>query len=156
VVVKLRLMIREVSEREMVSFNHLAAHPMQSWEWGKFREKTGVSVLRLGRYEKRKLIETAQVTLHKIPKLPFKIGYWPKGVIPSKEIAEAVKRELRNHKVIMVKLEPNVIKDQNTEIKIKRLTKQFGLVKGRPLFTRWSFWLDLSKSEDELLAGIGE
>ncbi len=147
-------MIKEVSSRERNSFDKLAAHPLQSFAWGEFREKTGAEVLRLGRTSNRRLVETAQVTLHKIPHFPWKIGYWPKGVMPSKEMAEAVKKEARKRGVIMVKMEPNVISNQRSAVSIRRLSKQFGLVKGRPLFTRWSFWLDLSKSEDELLAGM--
>lgn len=147
-------MVREVTEREKKNFNKLAAHPLQSWEWGEFREKTGVQVLRLGRYEKRKLIETVQVTLHKIPHLPWKIGYWPKGAMPSKEVAESVKKEVRKWGVIMVKLEPNIIRDQKSDIRIQHLKRQFGLVEGRLLFTKWSFWLDLTKSEEEILAGM--
>lgn len=148
----MRLMIKEVSFRERKSFDKLAAHPLQSWAWGEFREKTGVTVIRLGRYQKNKLVETAQVTVHLIPHFPWKIGYWPKGVIPSKLMVEAVKRELRKRKSLMVKLEPNEVRSRKSEVRIRELKKGFGLIGGRPLFTRWSFWLDLSKSESELLA----
>lgn len=150
---ELRLMIKEVSSRERKTFDKLAAHPLQSWEWGEFREKTGVGVLRLGRYQKNKLIETAQVTIHPIPHLPWKIGYWPKGIIPNKIMLEAVKKELQKKKVVMIKLEPNVLMDSGKLI-IENLGGRSGFVKGRPLFTKWSFWLDLTKSEDELLAGM--
>src|SRR3989344_4252206 len=100
-------MVKEVSFRERKSFDKLAAHPLQSWAWGEFREKTGVAVVRLGRYQKNKLVETAQITIHKVPRLPFAIGYWPKGVVPSKMMLSEVKRLLRDRRVIMVKLEPN-------------------------------------------------
>ena len=59
--------IKEVAEKDKQSFNKLALHPLQSWEWGEFREKTGVKVIRLGRYDDNKLTETAQITLHSIP-----------------------------------------------------------------------------------------
>jgi len=147
-------MVKEVSLRERKSFDKLAVHPLQSWAWGEFREKTGVAVIRLGRYQKDKLVETAQVTVHPIPHLPWKIGYWPKGVVPSKLMVEAVKKELRKRNALMVKLEPNEIKDAETLEKIKQFRGRTGLVSGRPLFTRWSFWLDLTKSEGELLAGM--
>src|SRR5687768_184134 len=35
--------------------------------------------------------------------------------------------------------------------KIKKLEKFFDLRAGRTLFTKWSFWLDLTKSEEQLL-----
>src|SRR3989338_2464906 len=98
-------MIKEVRFRERRSFDKLAAHPLQSWAWGEFREKTGVAVIRLGRYQKSRLVETAQVTIHPIPHLPFSIGYWPKGGVPSKVMVEAVKKELQKRRAIMVKLD---------------------------------------------------
>ena len=150
----MRLVIKEISKKERKSFDRLAAHPLQSFAWGEFRDKTGATVLRLGRTSNRRLVETAQITLHKIPHLPWKIGYWPKGVLPSKEMAEAIKKEARKNGAIMIKLEPNIIRGQRSEVRIQRLKKQFGLVKGRSLFTRWSFWLDLSKSENELMDGM--
>lgn len=147
-------MIKEVTNRERKSFDKLAGHPLQSFEWGEFREKTGAEILRLGRTKRRRLVETAQVTIHKIPHLPWKIGYWPKGVMPSKEMVEEVKKQARKRGALMVKLEPNVVRGQTSELRIQRMRKQFGLVKGRALFTRWSFWLDLSKTEEELLTGM--
>lgn len=147
-------MVRKVSEKEKQAFNRLAAHPLQAWEWGEFREKTGVKVVRLGRYEEGKLAETAQVTIHKIPKLPWSIGYWPKGVIPSREMAEAVKEEAVRHGAIMVKMEPNVLKDKSSVGEMEKLGVEFLLKPGREMFTRWSFWLNLDKSEEELLAGM--
>ena len=152
--VELRLMVKEVSSRERKSFDKLAAHPLQSWAWGEFREKTGVAVIRLGRYQKNKLVETAQVTIHPIPHLPWKIGYWPKGVVPSKLMVEVVKKELQKRNALMVKLEPNEIKDTESLEKIRQYRGRTGLVSGRPLFTRWSFWLNLTKTEGELLAGM--
>ena len=158
--IELRLMIKEVSVKERKNFDRLAAHPLQSWAWGEFREKTGVAVIRLGRYQKSKLIETAQVTVHPIPHLPWKIGYWPKGVVPSRLIVEAVKKELRKRNAIMVKLEPNEVKNPSFakasegRSRIQGFGGRLGLVRGRPLFTRWSFWLDLTKSETELLTGM--
>lgn len=151
--VELRLMIREVGEKERKRFDELAAHPLQSWAWGEFREKTEVKVMRFGRYQKDELIETAQVTVHPIPHLPWKIGYWPKGVIPSKEMLVAVKEKLKDEKVIMVKLEPNELME-NGKLIIDNLKREFGLVNGKSLFTRWSFWLELDRTEEKLLAGM--
>ena len=159
-------MIRQIEETERKEFDKLAAHPLQSWEWGAFREKTGVGVSRLGRYEnstspqgatkstKLRLVETAQVTWHKMPGTPMYIGYWPKGGMPSEEMGTAVKSEAKNRRAIMVKLEPNVIKDEQAEEEMKKLVKRFGLKRGKAMFTKWSIWLDLNKSEEELLGGM--
>ena len=52
----------------------------------------------------------------------------------------------QNH-LIFIKLEPNVIKNE-TAI---RLLTQSGAIRGRRLFTPTTFWIDLTKSEEELL-----
>jgi lipid II:glycine glycyltransferase (peptidoglycan interpeptide bridge formation enzyme) len=144
-------MIREVKLSEKKKFNTLAAHPMQTWEWGEFREKTGISVSRLGRFQKDKLVETAQITWHKLPKVSLCVGYWPKGVVPSREMVESVKREAKTKNAIFVTMEPNVLVKEGGK-KIKALKSGFDIRKARALFTKWSFWLDLTKSEEKLLS----
>jgi len=146
-------MIQEVKEVDKDRFNLLATHPLQSWEWGEFREKTGVGVIRLGWYRDDNLEETAQVTLHPIPRLPWKVGYWPKGGIPSEEMVSAVEKEVRKKGGILVTMEPNVLKGQGMP-RIEELREKYVVYGGRPLFTRWSFWLDLTKTEEELMAGM--
>ena len=54
----------------------------------------------------------------------------------------------------MVKFEPN---EKVSEVALKKigvLSEQFDLAKGKPLFTKYSFQLDISKSEEELLKGM--
>ena len=54
----------------------------------------------------------------------------------------------------MVKFEPN---EKVSEVALKKigvLREQFDLAKGKPLFTKYSFQLDISKSEEELLKGM--
>lgn len=135
---------------EKERFNQVAVHPLQTWEWGEFRKETGVEVLRLGRFEEKQLKETAQITFHKIPKLPWVIGYWPKGKIPSKPMLETVKKGAGKRGAIMVKIEPNVLAKEG-EGQIEKLREDFRLVKGRQIFTKWSFWLDLEKEAEEIL-----
>lgn len=143
-------MIRKIKERERKEFNSLASHPLQAWEWGEFRKETDIKVVRLGRWEKDQLVETAQITFHRIPGLPWSVGYWPKGEIPSNQMIKAVKKEAKVHKAIMVKLEPNVLAEEGKE-EIEELKKDFRLAEGRSLFTKWSFWLDLKKDTEDIL-----
>ena len=56
---------------ETNEFNALAAHPLQSCEWGALRQKTAAEVIRLGRYEHGQLAETAQLTIHRLAHTPF-------------------------------------------------------------------------------------
>ncbi len=119
-------------------FNKKATHPLQSWEWGEFREAWGNKVVRLSSF---------QIIFSKVPFTNFKIGTVIRGPkITKKDIGE-VKNIAKKENAIFVKFEPNLLYNEKLENEIK----SFGLVKGRRLFTPTSFWIDLKKSEDELL-----
>lgn len=120
------------------SFNKIATHPVQSWEWGEFRKKWGNEVIRF---------PFGQMTLHKLPFLPYKVGIFSKGPKPNTKMLTQIKEYAIKNKVIFVKIEPNVLKNEN-DIKI---LKKFGAVPGKKLFTPSTFWIDLTKSEEELL-----
>ena len=149
-----------------MSFNKLALHPLQSWEWGEFRKKTGIEVVRLGRYEKNRLLETAQITIHPLPFTSYTIGYFPKGNIPSSEMLEKLTEVGKQYNCIFIKLEPNIEKDtpilRYGDIKEKNkkslniLISQYPNIfpSPHPLFTRYTFQLDLTKSEEELLKNM--
>lgn len=158
--------IINIEPKHKTSFNHLAPHPLQSWEWGEFRKKTGIEVIRLGRYEKGNLVETAQFTIHPIPFTSWTVGYLPKGGVPSLEMMEELIKISKQHNCIFIKLEPNI----EREIKILRyedikgknnkspniLISQFPNIRvsPHPLFTKYTFQLDLNKSEEELLKNM--
>lgn len=119
--------------------NEYASHPLQSKEWGEFRRKSGI-----------KVIETngLQMTIHPIPYTPWTIGYIPKGSLPTKGIISVLKKIGIQEKCISIQLEPQVIFTKNLEFKFKNL----GLTKAaHPLFTKYTFILDLTKSEEEIL-----
>ncbi len=133
-------------------FNKLAPHPLQSWVWGEFRKKTGLEVVRLGRYDKNKLIETAQITIHPIPFTNYTIGYLPKGGIPSREILQKLVEVGKQFKCIFIKLEPNVPKE---DFGFRISDFGFNLVPSpHPLFTKYTFQLDLTLNEDQLLKNL--
>ncbi len=114
----------------------VAQHPLQSFEWGEFRKKTGVKVVREGEL---------QITIHPIPHTKWSIGYLPKGGLPNKKMVAVLKKVAREHNCIMIKLEPKV------EGKWKPIK---GFVAGRSLFTKYNFVLDVDKSEEELMASM--
>ncbi len=124
-------------------FDCLAAHPLQSWEWGEFRRSQGHRTIRLGVFEKEKLLGVFQVTFHRIPHLPFSIGYLPKSPLPSKEVLKKLKEIGRGEGAIFIKIEPN----EKAGDKVKEL----GLVKGKSLFTKFTSVIDLTGSEEEIL-----
>ncbi|MDP3998735.1 MAG: peptidoglycan bridge formation glycyltransferase FemA/FemB family protein [bacterium] len=146
-----------LAPEEKEVYNKLAAHVLQSWEWGQFREKTGVKVIRPGLFnsstgsKQAKLIEAYQLTIHPIPHTPYTIGYLPRGPQPDPKMFEVLEDIGRKEKTIFFKLEPNITTDQGLKTKDQRL-----VLSPRPLFTRYTFQIDLRRSEDELMAQMKE
>lgn len=146
--------IQSVSESDKQVFNLLAPHPLQSWEWGEFRKKTGIAVVRLGRYDGKKLVETAQITIHPIPFTSWTIGYFPRGHLPSPEMMEALVKMGKEQRCVFVKMEPNIqLINQSSNQLINQSTNRL-LPSPHPLFTKYTFQLDITKSEEELLKGM--
>jgi len=132
-------------------YNKVVSHPLQACEWGEFRKKTGVKVIRRGLVRNKKLAEGFTLTLHKIPRTKLYIGYLPKGNLPTEEIVEELTRIGRQENCIFIQLEPNVKSDLRSKIyDLKSNLKPAA----HPLFTKYTFVLDLTKTEQELLAAM--
>lgn len=112
-------------------------HPLQTRQWGEFRREWGNEIL---------TTKFGIITSHKIPLTSYKIGVFEKGPKPRSTQLLELRALGRKNKLIFIKLEPNVEKDDQT---IKLLEKY--AVVGKTLFTPTTFWIDLTKSEDELL-----
>lgn len=141
----------DIDQAKRNEFNSVVNHPLQSYEWGEFREKTGVKVIRRGFETKGKLTDGFQLTIHKIPKTPYTIGYLPKGNPPTKEMLQELKRIGNEENCVFIQLEPNIQKKQNTKYEI---LKKNTVPSAHPLFTKYTFILDLTKSEEELLKNM--
>ena len=154
------MITREVSEKEKQKYNSLVHHPLQAWEWGEFRKTTGKKAVRLGVFGEKKLVSGYQVFFHPIPKTKYSVIYFPKGPMPDKPMLGALKKLAQKEKAIFVKMEPNVGgalnqgKSNPGHEKIKEFLLNHDCLLGRSLFPRWTFWLDLKKSEEEILAGM--
>jgi lipid II:glycine glycyltransferase (peptidoglycan interpeptide bridge formation enzyme) len=139
--------IRKVTEKDKVSFNEVSTHPLQSWEWGEFREKAGNEIVRFS---------FGQVTLHKIQGTKYKIGAFIKGPMPTQEMVDELKDFAKKENLIFIKLEPNyVIKKENIscadEKKVITMLKKADATPGKTLFTPTTFWVDLTPSEEQHL-----
>lgn len=172
--------VRTIQDEERAIYNSVVTHPLQSFEWGEFRKKTGIKVIRRGIYDGNKLVDGFQITIHKIPHTPFTIGYVPKGTMPTPEQIEELKKIGKEEKCVFIQLEPNIIanqesghstlKEEPSGSDSKRIMNQekkdyknnsFETIihnskfiihrSAHPLFTKENFVLNLSPSEEELL-----
>lgn len=141
--------VKKIDKRQKDSFNKAANHPLQTWEWGEFRKETGNEIVRLGLFEKGKLKSASQLTLHRLPGLrSLKIGALIKGPKPKKELLHTLKDLAKEEDIVFIKMEPNMKKNKTY---INNL-KSEGAVPGKTLFTPTTFWIDLTKDEDEMMA----
>ena len=115
-------------------------HPLQTWEWGQFRSAMGIDVVRMHGW---------QITFHRIPYTPWTIGYFPKGPKPTRTMLAQLATLGRRKNAIAIQLEPDVVAGKNTADKTLPLIPSH-----RPLFTKYTFVLDLTKSEEVLLASM--
>jgi lipid II:glycine glycyltransferase (peptidoglycan interpeptide bridge formation enzyme) len=113
-------------------------HPLQTKAWADFRAEWGNEILKT---------KYGYLTLHKLPFINKKIGMFIRGPEPSKKMLSDLKEIAKKHNLIFIKLEPFVRKTD----KLTALMKESGAVEGKTLFTPTSFWIDLSKSEEELM-----
>lgn len=130
-------------------YNKLVTHVIQSWEWGEFRKSLGIPILRYGIHKNGKLSSVFQLTLHHIPFTKKYVGYLPKGPYPDKELSQALTKIGKEENCAFIKVEPNI------ELQPTTYNLSTGFIKSpKPLFTKYNFVLDLTKSEDELLKNM--
>lgn len=137
--------LRPITDKQKNIYNKLVTHVMQSWEWGEFRKQMGLPVLRYGLFEKGRLKTAFQLTLHNIPLTKKVVGYLPKGPFPDHHLAKALTEISKKHNCAFIKLEPNIeinTTSKKTDNSFKKSLK--------PMFSKYNFLLDLTKSEDEL------
>lgn len=148
------MLIRNIRPEEKDLYNQTVIHPIQSYEWGEFRKKTGQEVERIGFFDEGKLKKAMTVTFHQLPYINKTIGYFPKGFKPDEEQISTLQQLADKHRAICIKLEPAVTKDldqnHNDHPSIKFL-KKYQIEEGRSLFTPFTFHLDINLSEEELM-----
>lgn len=127
-------------------------HPLQSSQWAEFRKAWGNEVVKT---------PYGHITIHRTPITGHKISIFEKGPVPSQKMLDDLKKFGKKHNLIFVKLEPNFgwelpITNYQLQIKSKliNLLKQNGTVPGKTLFTPTTFWIDLTKTEEELLSSF--
>lgn len=144
----------DVAEKDKYAYNGAVDHPMQSYEWGEFRKATGVTVERKALTISSKFSQAFSLTIHKVPKTPFTIGYLPKGTIPSEKLLQELRLIGKKYNSIFIQLEPNLTITQTNPDWEKLLAKRTLYPSFHPLFTKYTFILDIRPSEENLLKNM--
>lgn len=151
------MLLRPVTDADRQAYNQVVGHPLQSWEWGEFRKQTGLKVERIGFFENGKLQKGLEVTFHPIPVIGKTAGYLPKSFMPDEEQLAALRQLGAQHNALFIKLEPNVaqsVTSTSAHNQIGHFLLDHGCQPGRPLFTKYTFQLDLTKSEEDLFNNL--
>ncbi len=150
------------------------AHILQTWEWGEFkRATTGWQPNRLAWSQNGRLVAMASVGIRSVG--PFKVMYAPKGPALAYEdsaLAAAVLDQLqafaRKHGAIWLKIDPDVVAasgvpaesddrhDPVGQALIAELKRRSWRFSADQVQFRNTITLDLSLSESELLAAMGQ
>lgn len=134
-------------------WNTVAQHPLQSWQWGAAREAMGTSIYRFGIYEGERLSNVFLMTTHQIPYTPFAIGYIPRSPIPHPAFLTYLQEVGKQMQIILVKFEPDQTRTAESESMIESLQAHYPFHHTtQQLFPEWTMTLDLTTSEETLLA----
>jgi lipid II:glycine glycyltransferase (peptidoglycan interpeptide bridge formation enzyme) len=125
----------------------MRSHIVQSPEWGEFKTKYGTPAIRVG---------NIQYTVHKVPKTNFSYAYAPK-INPLEIEWDPLVESLKENNCFTIKFDvPYVLAGSNEESSaIKFFEDKEGVERSaKSTFTQHNIILDISKSEDELMAGM--
>ncbi len=147
--------IQNISADYQTDYNRVVSHPLQSYEWGEFRKKTGVRVIRKGLFINDTLQSGFTLTLHQIPYIPWSIGYLPKGDVLNKELLFELAKIGKHERCVFIQLEPNIIHNSRFIIQDAIHNSGFTILNSsHPLFTKYTFQLDITRSEEKLLKAM--
>lgn len=151
------MITRILYDEEKAEYAKLIKHPVQTWEWGDFQITQGHKVYRLGVFENEKMVGAYSVSFHKIPKLNYSIGTILRGPEITRDMLDNITNLAIDEKAIFVKFEPDVYqKTYDANNNPAALTDDINfpnlLVSPKVAFYPFSYVVDLTKSEEELLA----
>lgn len=154
------MVIREIFVAEKEGYNQIVSHPCQAWEWGEFRKKTGAQAIRIGVFEREKLVSAYQLTIHHIPYTKYPIGYLPRGPMIDEEMVATLQKIGREKNCIFFRIEPNVLANPASQdssgIHQSLAINHYLRSSSRPFFYKHTFLIDLTRSEEELLMRMSQ
>ena len=169
--------VENIEKKEYEKFvkNHKKSHFLQSYAWGEFAEAAkGMKAHYVGLKDNGKLVATALLLEKKLP-MGYSYFYSPRGFVIDfsnkellKEFTQSVKEYAKKHKVIFIKIDPDIIyrkEDNNGEevkldydpkeifnnitslgFKHKGFTKNFETMQ-----PRYSFRIDMNQDMDTIV-----
>ncbi len=153
------MITRVLYPKEKDEYNKVVKHPLQTWEWGDFQITQGHKVYRLGIFDNDKMVGGYSVSFHKIPKFNYSVGTILRGPAITQEMIDNITNLAIDEKAIFVKFEPDVYQktfdaEQNPTTLIADVDFPNLYVSPKVAFYPFSYVIDLTKSEDDLLAAM--
>lgn len=130
-------------------------HVLQSWEWGELKARSGWEPVRLALHEHGKIRAAAQVLIRTLPYGVGRLAYVPRGPALDythesllRDMLDALRRLATERRVMSLKIEPDVREEEGLGARLEAL----GLRPASPVQMRSTIWVDLTASEEEMLA----
>jgi len=154
------MITRILYDEEKKAYNQHILHPVQTWEWGDFQISQSHRVYRLGVFDQDKMVSAYSVSFHKIPKTNYSIGTILRGPNIDQDMLSNIKKIAIDENAVFVKLEPDVYqKTFTSDLTPTTFTENYSfpnlVVSPKSAFYPYSYVIDLTKTEDELLAAMG-
>lgn len=151
------MITRILYNEEKDQYNKLINHPVQTWEWGDFQISQGHRVYRLGVFNKSKMVSAYSVSFHQLPRTEYSVGTILRGPAINQDMITNITKIATDENAVFVKFEPDKIIatfDKYNTPKHTKINMDFPhlIVSPKVAFYPYSYLLDLSKSEDELLS----
>ena len=139
--------VRQISEAEKEYWNECVqrfdhVHPLNAFEWGEVRNIDGWQPIRLVAERSGRFSGALLLLVKKIPLVPYRIFYGPKGPVCGPEDRETIHAihgkvlELaRSQNAIFLRVDPNIREEESGPF--ERILSE---LKYRHLEQRWTFW----------------
>lgn len=133
-------------------------HLMQTWEWGTYKQALGWILRRIALERGGKIVAGAQIFLRPLPWLPLKIAYIPKGPLldladeeTATKLFAAIHQLVQQQKAIFLKIEPNILDDEQAHILLKHYGFRASIHTNQP---RSTIIIDLHQNQETLLKNM--
>lgn len=151
--------LREISsapEWDALVLGHPFGHPLQAWGWGEVKVATGWHAHRVALYDGERFHAGAQVLTRPFPAMPATMLYVPRGpvcapddTVALRELGVALRALGRRERSIFCKVDPA------WKSGTAHMLESVGFrPSGETVQVTDTYTIDLTRSEDEILAGM--